>query len=118
MIVSAICGAVALIGYFTFEANMFTSFPEELLTFILIALIANVVTMILPIPLGEFVPMIVYGLAFSTFCDTQSFFISNVFVGIDGNTFSVPFIMCFAGLLLAIISGGIACALNPRRSAF
>lgn len=118
MIVSAICGAVALIGYFTFEANMFTSFPEELLTFILIALIANVVTMILPIPLGEFVPMIVYGLAFSTFCDTQSFFISNVFVGIDGNTFSAPFIMCFAGLLLAIISGGIACALNPRRSAF
>ena len=115
LLVSALCGLISIIGYATFEGTAVSAFPVELLVLLTIAVVMDALLLIKPLPVLEFLPLMFYGLAFAVFCDTQSFFISNVFVGIDGNRFSMAFIACLAGTLLAMIFGGIACAVNTGK---
>lgn len=111
-LVSIPFAAVGLIGYALYGqtgANLNTI----AIGLVAAGIVINVLVAVKPIKLVEFVPYVLYWVAIGLVLIQDMGYISNVFVGTDGQTFATSYLVAFVGLAGATVFAVIACLLNP-----
>lgn len=105
----AAVGLIAYVMYGQTGVNLNTI----AIALVAVGIIVNILVAVRPIKLVEFVPYLLYWIAIGLVLVQDMGFISNVFVGTDGQSFATSYLTAFVGLTGATLLAIIACILNP-----
>lgn len=112
---SIVLTVIAVSLYATMGATTFN--PEidgKVVAVLIVEIVIGAVSLVFQAKLGEYASYLIllYGLV--AYISTQVNYIANVFVAIDGETFSAAFLCTLLCLAFGMIAGLVAAILNPE----
>lgn len=113
ILISFLLTLISFISYLTSGTNEFaTELSIPLILIDIFVLLLQIVLIIFKFKSGKYLSFLLLFLALFLFTYTQITYIGNVFVSIDGNSFSAGFLLTMIGLIIAFVTSLVSAILE------
>lgn len=114
--VAFLLALICLIAYTARGGNYLSPVNGVAVTFLVLGLLANCVTLISDFSILGILPVIFYSITFAILFNSEMLFFTNVLFGVDGNVIDGAWVLFFITIILAILSSAVGFAMGISKS--
>ncbi len=114
--VAFVLALLTLILYTARGGNYLSPVSSTAVILLVLGIVANLFVLVLDFQILGIIPVILYSCVFAVLLNTERLFITNVFFGVDGNSFSFAYYLIWIFLVLSILSSAVSFSLGRSKT--